>query len=129
MTLRQIATSTAAVPTASYSQAMVAGGLVATGGQVGRDPVTGELGSDFAAEVRLALANLLAVLAAAGTDASHVFKTNCFITDIANFAEFDRIYQEFFSEPYPARSTVGIALAGGLGFEVEAWAVLPGDAS
>jgi 2-iminobutanoate/2-iminopropanoate deaminase len=56
---------------------------------------------------------------------SHVFKTNAFITDIADFAQFDAIYQEFFAQPYPARSTVGIALAGGLSFEIEAWAVVP----
>lgn len=125
MTIRQISTSAAIAPGASYSQAMVVGDLVATGGQVGKDPVTGELGADFAAEVRLALQNLSAVLEAAGTDMAHVFKTNAFITDIADFAQFDEIYQEFFSQPYPARSTVGIALAGGLAFEIEAWAVVP----
>ncbi|MGV9770285.1 RidA family protein [Microbacterium sp. NPDC003461] len=128
MTIRQISTAAAATPSASYSQAMVAGNLVATGGQVGKDPVTGELGADFATEVRLAIGNLVAVLDAAGTDIQHVIKTNCFLTDIADFAQFDEIYQEFFSEPFPARSTVGIALAGGLSFEIEAWAVLPAEA-
>ena len=125
MTVRQITTSAAATPSAAYSQAMATANLVATGGQVGKDPATGELGADFASEVRFAMTNLVAVLDAAGTDRQHVLKTTCFLTDIANFAEFDAIYREYFAEPFPARSTVGIALAGGLSFEIEAWAVIP----
>jgi 2-iminobutanoate/2-iminopropanoate deaminase len=128
MTVRQIITPAAATPSAAYSQAMAAGNLVATGGQVGKDPATGELGADFAAEVRNAITNLLAVLEAAGTDRQHVLKTTCFLTDIVHFDEFDAIYREYFVEPFPARSTVGIALAGGLSFEIEAWAVLPSAA-
>ncbi|MGI5160841.1 RidA family protein [Microbispora sp. CA-102843] len=128
-TIVPIITDAAAAPTASYSQGIVAGGLVATAGQVGRDPVTGELAGTLAGQVESAIANLKAVLAAAGLDLSHVVKTNCFLTRIEDFEEFDAVYRRHFSDPLPARSTVGVALAGDLLFEIEAWAVKPGDAA
>lgn len=119
----KIETSAASAPSASYSQAIAWERLVATAGQVGTDPVTGALPDDFEDEVRQALANLRAVLEAAGSDMSSVLKTTCFLTDITTFATFDRIYREHFADPLPARSTVGIQLAGPLRFEIEALAV------
>lgn len=120
--LQQINTRAAAAPTASYSQGIAFGPSLVTAGQVGRDPVTGELPTAFGQQVQQALKNLVAVLAAAGLDTSSVVKTTCFLSDIANFAEFDAIYRRFFVPPLPARSTVGVALADGLQFEIEAWA-------
>lgn len=122
--LTPIATTNAAQPTASYSQAIVYGSLVATGGQVGRDPVTGELPTDLAAQVSLAIDNLEQVLLAAGSDLTHVMKTNCFLADIGQFDIFDAVYRDRFPQPFPARSTIGIDLAGDLLFEIEAWAVV-----
>lgn len=122
--IRQIETTNAALPTASYSQAMVHGALIATGGQVGIDPATGKLEEGLEAQVSRAIKNLEQVLIAAGSDLSHVLKTNCFLTNIADFADFDRVYAEHFAEPFPARSTIGIELAGSLLFEIEAWAVV-----
>ncbi len=122
-TLEQITTTDAPAPSAAYSQAIAWDRLIVTGGQVGADPATGELPARFEDEVRQALRNLIAVLSAAGTGPEHVIKTTCFLTDIATFGQFNAIYQEFFSDPLPARSTVGIALAGDLRFEIEAWAV------
>lgn len=119
----QIQTSAASAPSAAYSQAIVWEQLVTTAGQVGTDPVTGVLPDEFEDEVRQALANLRAVLEAAGSDMSSVLKTTCFLTDIATFTTFDRIYREHFEDPLPARSTVGIQLAGSLRFEIEALAV------
>lgn len=120
-----IITDAAAAPTASYSQGIVAGRIVATAGQVGRDPRNGELAMTLAGQVELSIANLKAVLAAAGLDLSHVVKTTCFLTRIEDFAEFDAVYRRHFADPLPARSTVGVALAGDLLFEIEAWAVKP----
>lgn len=119
----QIVTTEAPAPGASYSQAIAWERLVVTGGQVGSDPATGQLPERFEDEVRQALTNLMAVLKAAGTSPDKVIKTTCFLTDISNFQAFDAIYREFFADPLPARSTMGIALAGGLRFEIEAWAV------
>ncbi|SDS44757.1 RidA family protein [Jiangella sp. DSM 45060] len=121
--LEQISTTEAPAPSASYSQAIAWDRLVATGGQVGADPRTGALPEAFEDEVRQALENLRAVLRAAGTSPERVLKTTCFLTDISTFPTFDRIYRDFFPDPLPARSTIGIALAGGLRFEIEAWAV------
>lgn len=120
----QISTQDAPSPTAAYSQAIVWDRLVVTGGQVGADPSTGKLPETFEEEVRQALRNLRAVLTAAGSGVDRVIKTTCFLTDIADFQKFDNIYREVFADPLPARSTLGIALAGGLRFEIEAWAVL-----
>ena len=122
--LTQIATANAAQPTASYSQAIMYGALIATGGQVGRDPITSELPADLATQVSLAIDNLEQVLLAAGSDIAHVMKTNCFLADIGQFDIFDAVYRGRFQQPFPARSTVGINLAGDLQFEIEAWAVV-----
>ena len=123
MSLQQITTTAAPAPSAGYSQAIAWDRLVVTGGQTGTDPATGRLPEAFEDEVHQALRNLRAVLEAAGTATDRVVKTTCFLTDIATFATFDRIYREYFADPLPARSTLGIALAGGLRFEIEAWAV------
>lgn len=127
--LEKIETSAASAPSASYSQAIAWERLVITAGQVGTDPVTGVLPDEFEAEVRQALANLRAVLEAAGSGLASVLKTTCFLTDITTFATFDRIYREHFAEPLPARSTIGIQLAGPLRFEIEALALRAEQAS
>jgi 2-iminobutanoate/2-iminopropanoate deaminase len=127
-TPRPISTTTAPPPTAGYSQAVVAGTLIAVSGQTGRDRVTGELGDTLARQIDLAITNLEAILLAAGSDLRHVIKTTCFLADISHFREFDAIYRARFTEPLPARSTMGVALADGLLFEIEALAVIPSEA-
>lgn len=122
-----ISTAKAAQPTASYSQAIAYGSLIATGGQVGRDPATGNLAHDLETQVTQAIDNLEQVLLAAGSDLKSVIKTNCFLSDIEQFNRFDAAYRSRFSSPFPARSTVGVRLAGDLQFEIEAWAVLSED--
>jgi len=122
---RAVVTEGAAAPTASYSQGMVFGDVLVTAGQVGSDPTTGQLHTGLKAQVRAAIANLAAVLAAEGLGLEHVVKTTCFLTNIDNFAEFDAVYRELFPQPLPARSTVGVQLAGDLLFEIEAWALKP----
>src|SRR5262245_20846139 len=119
MTIKQPVTTTAApAPGGAYSQAIAAGELVATAGQVGTDPGTGALALDTAGQVEQAIANLEAVLGAAGCTLADVVKTTCFLTDIADFGVFDEIYRRRFPAPFPARSTVGVALAGDLRFEI-----------
>lgn len=118
-----IRTEAAAQPTASYSQAMASGSLIATGGQVGRDPLTGDLAEDFEAQVSCAIDNLEQVLTAAGSDLAHVMKTTCLLSDIELFDRFDAVYRSRFRAPFPARSTYGVGLAGDLRIEIEAWAV------
>lgn len=111
-------------PGGQYSTAVVGGGVVYTAGQVGIDPETGVLVEDFAGQVRQALTNFVRVIEASGSRRDLVVKTLCFLTDVADFATFNEVYTEFFPTEPPARSTVGVVLAGGLKFEIEGTALL-----
>lgn len=125
MSIDIIHTHAAPAPGGAYSQAIRANQIVATAGQVGVDPATGDVPEGVSAQTRLVLSNLKAVLEASGTDIRHVIKTTCFLADIASFSEFNEVYAEFFGEHLPARSTFGVALGGGFLVEIEALAVLP----
>ena len=120
--------STPAAPAAigPYSQAVKTGLVVFTSGQIGLDPKTGELvSSEFEPQVRQAFANLAAVAKAAGGSLAHAVKFSLFLTDLSKFATVNQIMGEVVPQPYPARSTVGVAsLPKGAQFEVEAVLVL-----
>ncbi len=105
-----------------YSQAIRTGDLVFTAGQIGLDPATGELvPGGVAAEARRALANLAAVLDAAGAPLAAVAKTTVFLVDMADFAAVNAVYAEHFADAPPARSTVAVAaLPRGARVEIEA---------
>jgi reactive intermediate/imine deaminase len=109
-----------------YSQAVRTGLVVFLSGQIGLDPATGELvGADFEAQVRQAFKNLAAVAQAAGGSLAHAVKFTLFLTDLAQFGKVNEIMAEMVPQPYPARSTVGVAsLPKGAQFEVEAILVL-----
>lgn len=109
-----------------YSAAVRVGEMLYCSGQTPLDPATGELvGDDVATQARQALANLSAVLEAAGGTLDSIVKTTVFLTDMADFAEMNAVYAEHFTEPYPARSTVAVrALPKACRVEIEAVAVL-----
>lgn len=120
-----VATPAAPAAIGPYSQAVKTGLVVFTSGQIGLDPKTGELVSDFEAQVRQSFANLDAVARAAGGTLANVVKFTLFLTDLAQFATANQIMGELVPKPYPARSTVGVAsLPKGAQFEVEAVLVL-----
>lgn len=127
MSKKQIATAAAPAALGPYSQGIVAGGFFFASGQVPIDPATGELaGETVEAQARQVFANLEQVLAAAGCGFADVLKTTVFLTDLANFAEVNSIYAEYFVEPFPARSCVQIAaLPKGSLMEVELIAKIP----
>lgn len=105
-----IATNEAPRAIGPYSQAIRAGSLVYTSGQIALDPVTGSLvEGDFAAQARRVFENLKAVLTAAGTGFSNVVKATVYLTDLANFAVLNEIYASYFGDTKPARTTVGVA--------------------
>lgn len=106
----------------TYSQAVRVGNLLFVSGQIPLDPQTGELKNDsFKAQAQQVLANLEAICQAAGGDLSHIVKLNVYLTDLANFAEFNEVMAEKFVEPFPARAAVGIsALPRGALVEAEA---------
>jgi 2-iminobutanoate/2-iminopropanoate deaminase len=126
VTKRQIVTSSAPAAMAVYSQAIDAGGFVFCAGQIGIDPVSGELADGVQAQAERALQNLQGVLDAAGLSLSDVVKTTCFLADIGDFQAFNEVYARFFSETPPARSTFAVgALPRGARIEVEAIAAHP----
>jgi 2-iminobutanoate/2-iminopropanoate deaminase len=108
-------------PIGPYSQAIRAGDLLFTSGQVGIDFSTGKLAEGgVQAETRQAMENLRAVLKAAGSDFSRVVKSTLFLADMADFAEVNRVYGEFFASEPPARSTFQVAaLPLGARIEIE----------
>ncbi len=122
-----VSTSQAPAAVGPYSQAIKAGGFVFTAGQIPLDPASGKLVTDgIEAETERVMQNLSAVLAAAGSSLENVVKTTIFVTDIADFAQVNKVYGSFFEGNPPARSTVQVAaLPLGAHVEIEAVAVLP----
>ena len=106
--MEKIATETAPGAIGPYSQAIKAGGFLFTS-QIPLDPVTGALPEGAAAQARQALTNLTNLIRAAGADVSKTVKTVVFIKNMDDFAEINKVYAEFFTEPYPARSCVEVA--------------------
>lgn len=102
-----IRTENAPVPAGAYSQAIVSDGLVFVAGQGPRDPKTGKNApGGVAGETRQVLTNIQAILAAAGCAMADVVKVNVYLRDVADFAEMNAVYQTFWPENPPARTTV-----------------------
>ena len=125
-----VRTEGAPAPIGPYSQAIAWRELVFCSGQVALDPATGELvgDGDVAAEAKVALANLAAVLAAAGCSPADVLKTTIFLLDMADFGAVNEVYGQFFAGggDAPARSTVAVRqLPKGARIEVDAIAARP----
>lgn len=128
MTKSIIHTNAAPAAVGPYSQAVVAdkGTTVYLSGQIGLVPSTGEMVSDhFEDQVKQALANMKAVIEAAGGTLNHIVKLNLFLTDLNKFSIANGLMAEFLTEPYPARSTIGVAsLPKAAQFEIEAILVI-----
>jgi reactive intermediate/imine deaminase len=109
-----------------YSQAVRAGNTVYLSGQTPLDPATGLLvEGDIALQARRALDNLKAVCEAAGGSFDDVVRIGLYLTDLGNFAAVNAVMAEYFSSPYPARSTIEVAgLPKGADFEIDAIMVL-----
>jgi reactive intermediate/imine deaminase len=121
MSKQIVSTSAAPAAIGPYSQAVRAGNTLWLSGQIPLDPVTKELvQGDIEVQTRRVFDNIKAILAAAGASFDGVVKTTIFLTELANFAVVNKIMAEYFREPYPARSTVGVAgLPRGAQVEVE----------
>jgi len=104
-----------------FSHGFRGGNLVFTSGQVGTDPKTGQVVEGIEAQTRQALENVEAVLEAAGCSRTDVVKVTVFLADMRDFGAMNNVYAEFFSKPYPARSTVEAKLANqSMRVEIEA---------
>ena len=127
--LREISTTQAPQAIGPYSQAISdpRSGLLFCSGQIGHDPSSGALAQGgVEAEFRQVLDNVRALLTAANCEASDVVKTTIFLADMSDFARVNEIYAQFFSPPFPARSTVAAAgLPKGARVELEVIARRP----
>lgn len=124
-TMKVISTDKAPAAIGPYSQAIEANGMVFCSGQIPIDPATGVfVEGGIQEQTRQVLTNASQVLAAAGTDLSHVVKTTVFLSDMANFVAMNEVYAQFFSQPFPARSAVAVKdLPKGALVEIEVLAV------
>ena len=112
----------------TYSQAIRAGDLVFLSGQLGIDPLEGHLLEGFEAQTHQVFGNLRAITLAAGGNLSDIVRLGVFLTDLSNFARFNEIMGEYFTEPYPARAAVQVsALPKGGVVEAEAVMFRPSE--
>ncbi len=102
--------STTAAPGAigPYSQAIDTGTFVYASGQIPLNPATGEIPDGITAQTEQSLANVVAILKAAGLTVDNVVKTTVFLSDMDNFGAMNEVYGRVFTEPYPARSAVAV---------------------
>ncbi|MBP6346100.1 RidA family protein [Neisseriaceae bacterium CLB008] len=110
----------------AYSQAVRAGNTVYLSGQIPLNPETGEVvAGGFAEETHQVFKNFKAIVEEAGGSLDQVVKINAFLTDLGNFATFNEIMAQYFTEPYPARAAIGVAsLPKGVQVEAEGILVL-----
>ena len=125
---QEIRTADAPAPVGPYSQAIRTGDVVYASGQIPLDPATGEkIEGEIEDETRQVLANLQAVLEAAGSGMDRVVKATVYLTDLSLFPRVNAVYAEAFDvDPAPARVTVGVA-ALPLGAQVEIDAIAVGE--
>ena len=107
-----IQTEHSPVPTGPYSQGIRSGDYVFLAGQGPLDRATGMIPDGIQAQTHQVLRNVLGILEAAGTSLDNVVKVTAHLADISDFAAFNRVYGEYFREPYPVRTTVGSQLPG-----------------
>jgi 2-iminobutanoate/2-iminopropanoate deaminase len=105
-----ISTNSAPAAIGPYSQAIRAGNLVFTSGQIPVDPATNALvAGEIHEQAHQVMRNLAEVLKAAGSSIAHVVRTTCFLRDLNDFAAFNQVYASYFDNDPPARSTVQVA--------------------
>ena len=124
MEKKQIHTELAPAAIGPYSQGIDLGSLVFTSGQIPVSPADGSFSDDIVQQAHQCMQNLKAVLEAGGSSMEKVVKTTVFIADMDQFGVINGVYEQYFTQPYPARSCVQVAkLPKGVGIEVEAIAL------
>ena len=109
-----------AVPKPPYSPVVVSGDTVYTAGQIGNDPEGNLVEGGIAEQARRTLENVRTCLDAAGCKLDDVVKVNAYLADLGDFPAYNEVYVEFFSKPYPARTSVQAGLPPGVLIEIEA---------
>ncbi|MDO8717073.1 MAG: RidA family protein [Dehalococcoidales bacterium] len=123
-----ISTDTAPEAVGPYSQAVAVGNFLFLSGQLPLHPQSGEIvGNDIAAQTRQSIENIKAVLTAASVSLADVVKTTVFLQNMGDFARMNEVYQQYFGDSAPARSTVEVAkLPKNALVEIESIAVIRG---
>ena len=131
MKCKVIQTDQAPAAIGPYSQGITAAPFLFVSGQLGIQPKTGELvSSDFKVQAKQALENLLQIVLAAGYNLNQIVAVDVFVTDLTNFANFNDIYAEYFSEHRPARAVVEVSrLPKDACIEIKCIAYNPGTSS
>ena len=128
MTRHAVSSDQAPAALGPYSQAIIANGLVFCSGTAGIDPATGIVPDGIEAQTEQALANLAAILEAAGASMDDLVKTTIFYADVGDFAKLNEVYARHMPDPPPARSApANVKLPRGLLISIEAIAVIPAE--
>jgi 2-iminobutanoate/2-iminopropanoate deaminase len=114
-----------AVPKPPYSPVVVSGDTVYTAGQIANDPEGNLVAGGMAEQARRTLENVRSCVEAAGCTLDDVVKVNAYLADLGDFPAYNEVYVEFFSQPYPARTSVQAGLPPGVLIEIEAIARKP----
>lgn len=118
-------TATSPAPAGPYQHAVRSGNIVATAGQVGVDPATGQpAGEDIGSQTRQAIANLESALKSAGADLTTVFRVNVILVNASDVKAMNEVYAELMPKPYPARTTFYAGLNPGRIVEIDALATV-----
>lgn len=126
MNIKLISTDKAPSAIGPYSQAIAAGNFIYTSGQIPINPVSGIVDAlDIESQTRQALENLKNVLEASGSRLSKIIKTTVFIKNMNDFSQINKVYSEYFTGTYPARSCVEVSrLPKDVLIEIEAVAII-----
>ena len=107
---KQVNTSLAPAAIGPYSQGVIAGNLLFVSGQIPLNPSDGSLVSDsLESQANQVFKNLRAIIQEAGTSFEYVLKLTIYLTDLENFAAVNKVMENYFNEPYPARATVEVS--------------------
>lgn len=107
--MKGIKTNNAPVAIGPYSQAIIANNMVFTSGQIPVNPLTSKIPEGIEAQANQVFLNLKNLLEASGTSIERVVKTTVFIQNMEDFSALNKIYETYFTEPYPARSCVEVS--------------------
>lgn len=106
--VRVVNTSNAPAAIGPYSQGIILNNILFSSGQIPADPKTGDImGSDITAQAEQVMKNIQAILEETGTCFENVVKTTCFLSDMEDFAAFNKVYENYFVSK-PARSCVAV---------------------
>lgn len=107
---KQLITDKAPSPAGPYSQAIILDKLIFVAGQRPQDPATGLISDNITEQTRQCIKNIEAILKEAGSSLDNLVRSNVYLSDIKFFDEMNAVYSEMIPQPFPTRTTVGVAL-------------------